>query len=133
MTACSTRFHIKCHGVESQMDVSAVKSIVIRYLRFVAAWTITVGSFSSLPAQTLLDGLVGYWPLDEGSGAVTSDVFGDVQDVGELRNEPEWLTGESAFLGNGTLFFGGFDEGQDVLIPNSADLNFTTSGASISA
>ena len=121
-------------GVESPMKVPFLEPFSFCILRFVAVFVIIMlGSFSSLRAQQLLDGIVGYWPLEEGAGDVTNDSFGDVQDVGELRNEPEWLTGEDAFLGNGSLFFDGVVGQQDVLIPNSADFNFTTNGASISA
>lgn len=37
------------------------------------------------------DGLVGYWPLDEGSGTTTADASG-YQDTGTLTNGPTWAS-----------------------------------------
>ena len=92
-----------------------------------------LGSLPSLQATELFDGMVGYWPLDEGDGDFAIDLFGDEEDAGMLRNGPLWLDEGSALLGNSALFFGGMDAAQDVLIPNSSDLNFTTNAASVSA
>ena len=40
-----------------------------------------------------LDGLVGYWPMDEGSGTIAADmsIFGN---DGVLNGNPEWIVGK---------------------------------------
>ncbi len=63
-----------------------------------------LGSLPSLQATELFDGMVGYWPLDEGDGDFAIDVFGDEEDAGILRNGPQWLDEGSALLGNSALF-----------------------------
>ena len=96
-----------------------------------------LGSLPSLQATQLFDGMVAYWPLDEGAGDLATDGFGmevgTVEDHGTVRNSPIWLEDGSALLGSSALFFGGTDAAQDVLIPNSLDLDITTNAASISA
>lgn len=52
----------------------------------------------------LSSGLVAYWPLD-GSA---EDVVGD--NDGELLGEPEWLSGNAAWIGEGTLLCDGLDD-----------------------
>ena len=46
-------------------------------------------------------GLVGYWPLDEGTGTTAYDVSGN-GNVGTLVNGPSWTGGK---VGNGALLF----------------------------
>ena len=53
-------------------------------------------------AQDLEEGLVAYWKLNDGSGAVASDSSGNGYD-GDLVGAPEWVDGH---LG-GALKFGG--------------------------
>jgi hypothetical protein len=55
----------------------------------------------------LMEGLVGYWPMDEGSGTVAHDRSDNGHD-GTLENGPEW-TGESR-MGKGALSFDGTDD-----------------------
>ena len=63
-------------------------------------------------------GLVGYWPFQEGMGAVTRDFSGN-DNSGSLVNGPAWSVGK---LGYG-LSFNGVD--QYVEIPHSDSLNIT--------
>lgn len=55
----------------------------------------------------LMEGLLAYWPLDEGSGKVAHDVSGNGHD-GTLDNGPKWV-GESK-IGTGALSFDGADD-----------------------
>ncbi|TWT78326.1 hypothetical protein Pla123a_11170 [Posidoniimonas polymericola] len=79
-------------------------------------------------ATQLQDGLITYWPLNEGSGTTAGDAApgGGVTDNGELRNSPTWSSGKFG----GGLQFNGVD--QDVLIPNSTDMDVNTSGLTLS-
>ena len=112
-------------------------SSFLRVARMVFVFGAMLGSLPSLQATELFDGMVAYWPLDEGVGDLATDGFGmqvgAVGDHGTLRNSPIWLNDGSALLGDSALFFGGTEQAQDVLIPNSSDLNITTNAASISA
>ncbi|MFC1713094.1 LamG domain-containing protein [Candidatus Poribacteria bacterium] len=57
----------------------------------------------------LLDGLMGYWPLDEGSGKTARDASGNGHN-GTLDNGPKWVTGADAKIGAGALLFDGTDD-----------------------
>jgi hypothetical protein len=46
-----------------------------------------------LPAVNLLSGLVGYWPLNEGSGTVTRD-YSTSGNTGTLVGSPTWTSGK---------------------------------------
>jgi len=54
-------------------------------------------------SAVLSDGLIGYWPLDEGTGATAADMSGH-GNGGVLVNGPTWVTGKigSALNFNGT-------------------------------
>jgi hypothetical protein len=54
----------------------------------------------------ILDGLVGYWPLDEGSGSTAVDFSGNGH-TGTLVNDPTWTNGPQ-------LDFDGVDDHADV-------------------
>lgn len=102
-----------------------------RYRFFGAA--IAAGLFftsGSLHAQStaLQDGLISYWPLNEGMGAVANDAAtgGTVADNGTLRNGPTWIAGQ---FGAGLQFTGT----QDVLIPASADMDINGNAVTVSA
>ncbi|MCA9265973.1 MAG: PEP-CTERM sorting domain-containing protein [Planctomycetales bacterium] len=86
-------------------------------------------------AVNLHDGLVAYWPLDDGTADPTTttavDEFGLENDEGQLRNGPTWLTTTDAILGTSALRFDGLS--QDVLVSDSFDLNISTNAVSISA
>ncbi len=85
----------------------------------------------SLPALAvnLHNGLISYWPLNEGTGTTAGDVGpqGFVTDNGELRNGPAWIEGK---FGAG-LQFNGVD--QDVLIPASSDMDMSSNAVTVSA
>ena len=83
-----------------------------------------------VPAANLHDGLIAYWPLDEGSEDTTADAFGTLSDNGLLRESPAWLLPGAAMLGNSALYFEGY---QDVLVPSSTDLDVTTNAVTVSA
>jgi glycerophosphoryl diester phosphodiesterase len=77
----------------------------------------------------LHEGLLSYWPLNEGVGGVAHDASpgGVVADHGQLRNSPGWIDG---IFGAGLQFNG---TNQDVLLPTSADLNIGASALTLSA
>ncbi len=79
--------------------------------------------------ELLQNGLISYWPLNDGSGTTALDGAsgGGVADNGTLRNSPTWTTG---MFGAG-LQFNGID--QDVLIPASTDMDINTGGVTLSA
>ena len=67
-------------------------SIVLVCLTFVA--------FSATVMMAdVMDGLVAYWPLNEGSGKVAHDVVGGHN--GTLDNGPKWVAGADAKMGTG--------------------------------
>ena len=77
----------------------------------------------------LHDGLISYWSLSENLGNVAHDTApgGTVVDNGQARNAPTWING---IFGAGLQFNG---TNQDVLIPNSADMNINASAVTLSA
>ncbi len=89
-------------------------------------WSGTASRSLAVPLQ---DGLISYWPLNEGSGTTAMDngPAGSVADHGEVRNSPTWIAGQ---FGAG-LQFNGVD--QDVLIPASTDMDLNSSGVTLSA
>ena len=76
----------------------------------------------------LLDGLVGYWSLDEASGTVANDTQGAVNDNGTFTagKEPTWLS--SGKFGTALNFSGN----QEIMIPNSNDIDIGAAHVSIS-
>jgi len=76
-------------------------SIVFMCLLFVV--------FSTATMANVMQGLVGYWPLDEGSGTIAHDASGNGHN-GTLDNGPEWVTGADAKMGTGALLFDGTDD-----------------------
>lgn len=84
---------------------------------------------NTVSAVSLHDGLISYWRLNEGAGSVANDtgVAGGVSDTGAIRNAPTWITGKF----NSGLQFDGAT--QDVLIPNSTDMDINTTGVTLSA
>lgn len=77
----------------------------------------------------LHDGLISYWALDEGLGAIAHDTApgGAVADHGQLRNSPAWIDG---VFGAGLQFNG---VNQDVLLPSSTDMNIGASAVTLAA
>lgn len=89
----------------------------------------SVGMRARAEAVPLHDGLISYWALDEGAGSIAGDTApgGVFDDIGTLRNTPTWIDG---MFGAGLQFNG---TNEDVLIPNSADMDIGTSAVSLSA
>lgn len=75
---------------------------------------------SSGSSDTLLDGLVGWWKFDEGSGTTAADSSGN-GNHGTLINGPTWVAGR---VGSGALSFSG-SSAQYVDFGNAASLNLT--------
>jgi prepilin-type N-terminal cleavage/methylation domain-containing protein len=78
--------------------------------------------FSAGNNKRLIDqaqGLVGYWPFDEGSGTIAKDYSGNGNN-GTLVNGPTWTTGKVG----GALIFDGVDDyvriPRNILDPNKA-------------
>lgn len=57
----------------------------------IAFFTFAIALFST--AMAAEPNLVGYWPLDEGSGKETKDASGNGNN-GKLVNDPEWVAGK---------------------------------------
>lgn len=91
---------------------------VISCLLFVAPHSAHAGGLA-LPPNNL--GLVAFWPLNEGSGTVTSDASGK-SNSGTLANGPAWANGKA---GKGVVF----DGGDDVITAGTQDTLFTENGA----
>ena len=64
------------------------------------------------------DGLVAYWPFDEGNGDTAADVTGNGHD-GELIDKPEWVQGK---FGTGLEFDG---NGNKVVVKDNDALDIT--------
>jgi hypothetical protein len=101
-----------------------------------AATALVVGLMAAGPDRalgTLLqDGLISYWPLNDGSGMTATDLnpAGSAVDNGTLRNSPTWLTGAAGKF-NAGLQFNGVD--QDVLLSTGGDMDFGGSAVTLSA
>ena len=103
-----------------------------RMLARLAVGTLVIASTAPFAHATKLqDGLLSYWDLDDASGDTAADIAGADFDVGQLRNDPEWLTGADAKLGTSALRFDGIV--QDVLLPMSSDMDIGQNAVSVSA
>ena len=107
-----------------------IRRLSLRMATFGVASLLTAMQGNTASAVSLHDGLVSYWRLNEGTGAVANDtgVAGSVADTGALRNAPTWIAGKF----NAGLQFDGVSQ-QDVLIPNSTDMDINTAGVTLSA
>ncbi len=86
---------------------------------------LVLGLTTTVADADIIDGLVGYWPLNEGGGTTTSDLSGNGND-GTL-NLPGWDSGKFG----GALNFDGVDDYVDC--GNSSILDFGTGDFTISA
>jgi subtilisin-like proprotein convertase family protein/threonine dehydrogenase-like Zn-dependent dehydrogenase len=80
---------------------------------------------ADVPTPTLAP--FGYWPLDEGSGTTTADLWSSAR-TGTLRNGPTWSTEKPTTIqfGNShSLYFDGVDDHVEVSMPNDAINSFT--------
>ncbi len=73
-------------------------------------------------------GLVGYWPLDEGTGTTTRDASGN-NNTGTLTNGPTWQSGASCKKGGCLSFVG---EGNNQYVSCGANLKVTSSQYTVS-
>ena len=99
--------------------------------RIILGAAIVAASSSTAAATNLQAGVISYWPLDEGSCSTAADTLGTDFDIGELRNDPTWLSGGDVKLGASGLLFDGFS--QDVLLPQTADTDISQNAVSVSA
>lgn len=70
--------------------------------------------FSAIP---LTYGLVGYWPLDEGSGSSAYDLSGN-QNTGTLVNSPQWLSDPNCKFGNCVNFTASLNQEINIPVPS---------------
>ena len=106
-----------------------IRRLSLRAATLGVASLLTAMQASTASAVSLHDGLISYWRLNEGTGDVANDTgaAGGVADAGTIRNAPAWISGKF----NAGLQFDGTT--QDVLIPNSTDMDVATSGVTLSA
>lgn len=64
---------------------------------------------SAITMADLTDGLMGYWPLDDGSGKTARDASGKGHN-GTLEGGPSWVPAAEAKMGTGALAFDGTDD-----------------------
>lgn len=93
-----------------------------------AAGAMLWGSVALAAGVPLHDGLLTSWTFDASSGSSLVDFgpAGAVADNATLRNAPQWILGK---FGNALRFNG---TNQDVLVPNSADMNIGTNAVTLS-
>ena len=70
--------------------------------------------------------MVGYWPLDEGTGSTTADASG-YGNTGTLVDSPTWQTGASCVYGDCLSFTSSSD--QYVNVPSSYSSNWSPKGS----
>ena len=97
-----------------------------RKLLCLAALVLLLGLITLFAIADIGDGLVGYWPLDEGGGASAVDVSGNGSD-GTLNGGPGWVAGKFGTV----LEFDGADDHVD--LGNSTILDFGISDFAVSA
>ncbi|MHC4682391.1 MAG: LamG-like jellyroll fold domain-containing protein [Planctomycetota bacterium] len=98
---------------------------MFRKLIFSTSLVLVLGLTTTVANADIADGLVGYWPLDEGAGDTTSDRSGNGND-GAL-NQPGWDVGKFG----SALNFDGVDDYVDCGNPSIFD--FGTSDFTVSA
>jgi len=95
-------------------------------LMYLFSFILVLGLTTTSAGQDIVDGLVAYWPLDEGVGTEAADLSGNGSD-GTLNGGPEWVEGKFG----GALDFDGNDDYVDC--GNPPILNFGTNDFTISA
>jgi len=90
------------------------------------SFVLVLGLTTTVAKADIADGLVGYWPLDEGAGTTTEDVSGNGSE-GTVYGGPNWVDGKFG----SALEFDGSDDYVDCGNPNILD--FGTSDFTISA
>ncbi|MCK5044445.1 LamG domain-containing protein [Candidatus Parcubacteria bacterium] len=82
------------------------------------------GGGDTIPDNTFLHGLVGYWSFDEGSGTIAYDASGNGNN-GTLYNSPQWTDGKHG----GALEF---DSSNDYMCATDSSTLDLTTGATLS-
>jgi hypothetical protein len=95
-------------------------------LIYLCSFVLVLGLTTTVANADIADGLVAYWPLNEGKGATTSDLSGNGND-GTLNGGPIWVDGKFG----GALDFDGTDDHVDC--GNPSILDFGTSNFTVSA
>ena len=95
-------------------------------LIYLVSFALVLGLATFSAGQEIAEGLVGYWPLDEGAGTATVDVSGNGSD-GTLNGGPIWDVGKFG----GALNFDGSDDHVD--LGNQPILDFATGDWTVSA
>jgi len=93
---------------------------------YLASLVLVLGLIATPGAADIGEGLVAYWPLDEGAGNSTSDVTGNGSN-GTLNGGPVWAEGKMG----GALNFDGDDDYVDC--GNAPVLDFGTGDWTVSA
>jgi len=86
---------------------------------------LVLGLTTTVANADIADGLVGYWPLDEGTGTTTADLSGNGSN-GTFVDAPAWVTGKFG----GALDFDGSNDA--VNCGNQSVLDFGTGDFTIS-
>ena len=89
------------------------------------SFVLVLGLTTTVAKADIADGLVGYWPLDEGSGTTTADATGNGSD-GTFVGDPQWSAGK---LGSAL----DFDGNDAVDCGNQAVLDHSTNDWTVSA
>ncbi len=119
--------YVEQGGIESVATRAVGRSMA---LALAAAGSLLLANVSALAVGVPLhNGLLTTWAFNEGVGTTLADggPAGAVADNGTLRNTPTWIAGK---FGNALRFNG---SNQDVLVPNSADMNIGANAVSLSA
>jgi hypothetical protein len=105
-----------------------------RGLAFFTACALVTTIAANVHAELLRNNLISYWQLNDGPGTTAADTAatlagggGSVADDGMLRGSPTWISG---IFGAGVQFDGAT---QDILIPNSADMDIGSNAVTLSA
>ena len=104
-------------GVSGYCDYGSVA-----YAQAFAPGGSSTQQYSAIP---LTQGLVGYWPLQEGSGTSAFDLSHN-NNTGTLVNSPTWSSTGGPFAGTGYLNFSA-DKSQYVSVPASSSYDALTS------
>ncbi|MHC4325139.1 MAG: hypothetical protein ACYSUX_12820, partial [Planctomycetota bacterium] len=92
---------------------------MFKKLMYLFSFILVLGLTSTFAKADISDGLVAYWPLDEGTGTTTADISGNGNN-GTFVDAPAWVSGKFG----GALDFDGIDDVVDCGL--APELNFRT-------
>ncbi|MCH8120622.1 MAG: LamG domain-containing protein, partial [Planctomycetes bacterium] len=95
-------------------------------LIYLVSFVLVLGLATTSAGQDIAEGLVGYWPLDEGGGTTTADASGNGND-GTFVDAPVWVSGKFG----SALDFDGSNDAVDC--GNQPILDFGTGDWTVSA